>query len=505
MSRNKYINLSPSPASLMESLRNIGYSMETAVADIIDNSLTAKATKIWIRFAWNFGDPWLAIVDNGCGMSDKELVQAMRFGSIKPSEKRSREDLGRFGLGMKTSSISQCRHLVILSKKDKLVSACDCDLDRIQSNNNDEWQLGILSPEEINDNKNLTSLYREKLSDSESGTIVFWQHFDRLEEMSPVEDREKSFNSLIDRTREHLELVFHRFISPDPGGGKRTSVTINENELEAFNPFNPRNLATQELHEQDFYLDGEKILVQPYVLPHYNKVSKEEYEKYAGDGGYLQNQGFYIYRNKRLIIWGTWFRLIKKSELNQLIRVKVDIPNTLDHLWKIDIKKSNAFPPEGVLKELRQVINKIEIAGNNVYKQRGQRLSSMVKVPVWNRRAAGGKIVYEINRNYPLLENLISSVSEEQKAILDNSISLIEKSFPKDLFFNDLADSPEQVNGNEYDKATLEKLIDAYIPLLNVTYHSNADRTKALLETDPSLLTWVSARLCLIQYPSLLC
>jgi hypothetical protein len=484
MAESQYINLLPSPASLIESLRHIGYSMETAIADLVDNSITAKSTKIWIRFSWDFGNPWIAIIDNGYGMSRQELVKAMKFGSIGPQEKRSREDLGRFGLGMKTASISQCRRFSILSKQENDIYACAWDLDRIQSTN-DEWQVEILNTEAICNYKILDSLLKEKLINLESGTIVLWQNFDRLEELSLIQDREKHFNSILEYTKRHLELVFHRYISPDLGGGKRTSISMNENELEAFNPFNPRNMATQELHEQDFYLNGEKILVQPYVLPHYNKVSKQEYEKYASEGGYLHNQGFYIYRNRRLIIWGTWFRLIRKSELTQLIRVRVDIPNTLDHLWKIDIKKSNAFPPDGVLKELHQVIEKIEVAGVNVFKQRGQKLSSSVKIPIWNRRATGGKIIYEINRNYPLLEQISSNLPIQQKEMINDAISIIENSFPKDLFFHDLANTPEQLTNNEFDRGTLEKLIDVFIPLIETEYKTDREKSTILLQTDP--------------------
>lgn len=488
MNNKQFINLSPSPSSLIESLRHIGYSTETAVADIIDNSITAKAKKIWVRFSWNFGDPWVAIIDDGCGMSKQELIQNMKFGSINPLEKRSREDLGRFGLGMKTASISQCKRLIIASKKDGKLSACDWDIDRLQANPDDEWQLGIIDREDMKTNKILEDLYQEKLGKLSSGTIVLWQCLDRIEELSTVVEREKYFNSLMDFTRKHLELVFHRFILPDSIGGRRVTISMNENELMAFNPFNTRNLATQELPEQIFYLEGSKILVQPYVMPHYNKVSKEEYEKYAGEGGYLNSQGFYIYRNKRLIIWGTWFRLIKKSELNQLLRVRVDIPNTLDHLWKIDVKKSNASPPESVLKELRQVIEKIEIAGKKVYWQKGQRLSSSVKVPIWLRRSANETIFYEINRNYPLLEKLSIVIPPQHKHLIDDTISIIEKSFPRDIFFNDLAQSPEKVHGFEYDKEILEKLVDAYIPLLQINCKSNHEKIKLLLETDPFAL-----------------
>ena len=129
-----YENLYPSPSSLMESLRDIGYSMETALADVIDNSITAQATDININFSWNDAEPWLAISDNGHGMNYQELLLAMKLGSLSPLESRKDNDLGRFGLGLKTASFSQCRRLTVVSKKENSISAMEWDLDQITEN-----------------------------------------------------------------------------------------------------------------------------------------------------------------------------------------------------------------------------------------------------------------------------------------------------------------------------------------------------------------------------------
>lgn len=482
MTKESFINLSPSPASLIASLRDIGYSMETAIADVIDNSITAKASHINIRFAWNSGDPWIGIIDDGRGMTDGELIEAMRFGSMNPSEKRLIDDLGRFGLGMKTASFSQCRHLTVLSKKDIHVSACEWDLEKIAEDEEGRWLLGIIH--EIEQRDTLSSLYNENLLEHETGTIVLWERFDRISDQLSNKHKEKYFNSLIDDVRKHLGLVFHRFISPEPGR-KRITISINGDDVEAFNPFNPKNLATQELTEQRFFLDGEKIIVQPYVLPHHNKTSRQEYDQYAGEGGYLHNQGFYIYRNKRLIIKGTWFRLIKKEELNKLIRIKIDIPNTLDHLWKLDVKKSSASPPESIKKELRQVIERIEVAGRKVYKQRGSKLSSTVTTPVWNRKAIGGNIIYEINRGYPLLTRLLDRSSPEQSELIKDLISVFESSFPVDMFFNDVASRPETVERPEFPENHFEKLFDTFVSFWESTGSSTLEIASNFLSTEP--------------------
>ena len=495
MTTRDFLDCPPSPLSLIESLRNLGYSMETSVADIIDNSITADASRIWIRFAWNDGKPWFAITDNGCGMSNDELKNAMRLGSMNPLEERAAYDLGRFGLGMKTASFSQCRHLTVLSKAKSKINCYEWDLDQITGKGNCQWRLGIIN--NVDERKTLSSVYKENLRNKKNGTIVLWKKLDRIDDGDSPERREKAFNLIIDDMRKHLELVFHRFLAPS-SGKKRLIISMNGDELTAFDPFNPRNFATQDLPEQRISLDGEEIVVQPFVLPHHDKVSKEEYERLAGNGGYLHNQGFYVYRNMRLIIKGTWFRLIKKHEMNKLIRVRVDIPNTLDHLWNIDVKKSNATPPERVRKALHQIIGKIEDRGRKVYQQRGQNLASAVKVPVWNRRARNGRVIYELNRKHPLIQQLLNSVSSEHKKSLKDIMATIETTFPVEMFFSDFASNPEEVENPGIDDKILEAILDRYISfwttdgtlnssmatdlMLTEPFVSNSDLTKQLLE-----------------------
>lgn len=484
MKKDSIVNLSPSPASLIESLRDIGYSTETAIADVIDNSITARSTKIQLRFSWNSGAPWLAIIDDGYGMAQSELINAMRFGSMNPLETRSTDDLGRFGLGMKTASFSQCRCLTVLSKMEDQVSACQWDLEVIAKEANGDWKLGVLGSSTIQSHYVLGPLCHEYLDRVESGTIVLWENFDRVDELGSPKHKEKSFNSIIYDSRKHIELVFHRYLSPGPGG-KRISISMNGDDLTGFNPFNPNHLATQELEQQQIRLNGEIIVVQPYILPHHNKVSKAEYKNYSGLGGYLHNQGFYIYRNRRLIIKGTWFRLIKKEELNKLIRIRVDIPNSIDHLWKINVKKSYASPPEAIKKELRQVIERIEVAGKKVFKQKGKNLSSGIENPVWNRKAVGGTIVYEVNREHPIISQLVENASPSQKELLKHLLKMIEGSFPIDLFFNDIASKPEQVGNPELDDTSFESLVDIFMKSWTSSGIREPEAVNHLLSTDP--------------------
>ncbi|MBN2836638.1 MAG: ATP-binding protein, partial [Candidatus Delongbacteria bacterium] len=288
-----YINVEPSPESLISSLRDIGYSFETAVADIIDNSITAKASRIDLRFSWNFGCPWFSIIDNGEGMNNEDLILSMKFGSKNPLDERDSNDLGRFGLGMKTASFSQCRNLIVTSKKNAECNIAEWDLDYIVNYSNNSWSLKFISDIESTDiSREIKDLYEEYLKDHESGTIIFWKNIDRIETNDTIKSNENHFNETIAKVRKHIELTFHRFLSPDLGQSK-IRIFMNNDELESYNPFFPTASAIQELPTQDFVINGNTIKVQPYVLPHHSKVSKEEYQRYAGENGYLHNQGFY--------------------------------------------------------------------------------------------------------------------------------------------------------------------------------------------------------------------
>ena len=155
--------------------------------------------------------------------------------------------------------------------------------------------------------------------------------------------------------------MFHRYLKSDIISQNKLNIFFNNSPLVAYNPFFVKK--SKQLHKEEIQYKGSKITIQPYVLPHHNKISEEEWKKYGGKRGYLHEQGFYIYRNKRLIIYASWFKLIPKTELTKLLRVKIDIPNNFDKYWKINVKKSNAVPPEVIKDRLKEIISKIEFAG----------------------------------------------------------------------------------------------------------------------------------------------
>lgn len=411
--------LIPFAPILVESTRSIGYSFETAVADIIDNSIGKNADEIRILFSSQ--DPqYLAVMDNGVGMSEEELESAMRYGSKSSLEERDQYDLGRFGLGLKTASLSQCRKLTVITKKDGRLSGACWDLDYIIKEK--DWALISYSEKEIRQLQ-----FVDYLNKKTSGTIVMWQNFDRISDGSA--NPQKVFDEKIERTRNHVALVFHRFMDNE-NFGKRVRIFFNNAEVEAVDPFLTDNTATQPLTEQTLRIDGSVIKVKPYILPYANKVSAKDKKKLGDLADLRSNQGFYIYRNKRLIIWGTWFRLIKVQELNKLARIRVDIPNTLDSIWEIDIKKSTASLPDVIKRSLVSIVENSIIRSERVYKYRGRTTNNDGMQHVWETVDNRGKFQYLINREMPIYKKLEEELSEDALGYLDSFVKTLEDAFP---------------------------------------------------------------------------
>lgn len=445
--------VNPRASNMIEALRDIGYSLESAVADIIDNSISADATRVDIRFGLaDEGQevPWLAIADNGSGMSEGELVEAMRPGGRDPLAKRKSDDLGRFGLGLKTASFSQCRKITVVSRKDGATSARQWDLDFVRTQ--DRWVLRRLSQEEIVALPGMPTL-------GESGTLVLWQQMDRLDLGNDLARFPQVLNERIMAVSEHVSLVFHRFISGEPGRAK-IIIAINNAPIEAFDPFQAKHPATMHLGEEVLELDGDTVAFRPYILPHHSKVSSADYERIAGREGYLRGQGFYIYRNRRLIIHGTWFRMARQNELTKLARVQVDIPNTLDHLWTIDVKKSKAKPPEAVRRRLKGILERIRECAKRPYTVRGV---SAVKAPseaVWKRTHLNARVNYLPNLDHPLISELRADLPSEMRRKLDGFLSILGKALPFAMLFNDLAERPKETDTRNEDFETLSQLAD---------------------------------------------
>lgn len=440
----------PSAAALIEAMRDIGYSLETALADIIDNAITAGASRIDLLHDTSASEPYIAIVDNGHGMDRAELLDAMRPGSRNPLHTRRAEDLGRFGLGLKTASFSQCRSLTVVARSKGETTAARWDLDLVAKR--DDWLLQLppaFEPETLPGVDRL----------GQSGVVVIWQKLDRIADGAVAAALPDHLLDRLDSARRHLELVFHRFLQGGRGVPK-IGMYINGRALTAFDPFNSTAKATQRLPEETIRIDNAEVKVQPWVLPHHGKVSPADWEKYGGEGGYLKNQGFYLYRGGRLIIHGTWFRLARQSELTKLARVQIDMPNGLDAHWKIDVRKASAQPPYVVRQRLKSIIDAIAEPSRRVYTARGARLTAESQAVLWRRRADKGRITYEINRDHPLLSEMADALPDDRRADLETLLRGIESAFPVDAMFSDAAFDPTSVGQAALPDDELSQLLE---------------------------------------------
>lgn len=432
----KFVNIPPYAPTLMESTRAIGYSIEAAIADLIDNSITAGASNINIDF-FPIGEAYISILDDGCGMNKEELIHAMQYGSRSPLDIRDEVDLGRYGLGMKTASLSQCRVLTVLSKKDDRISGCQWDLNHVKKA--ESWSLIVLDNGDMVNMPNYKKLLRNK-----TGTLVFWQDLDKF--AIGEGDIAGAFYRKMRIIREHLSLVFHRYLTGE-FGIKKLDIKMNELSIEPQDPFLIKK-STQLMAEETISIREQKIKIVPYILPHISKLTQKELKDLGGKDGLRKQQGFYVYRNKRLLVWGTWFRLMRQSDLSKLARVRVDIPNSLDDLWTLDIKKSSAMPPEEVKRNLSIIIDKITDGSKRTWTYRGRKETDDSIVHIWNRmRTRDGGIYYEVNLEHPIIKEIVKEYPPIRPK-LELLLKQVSLSLPLNSLYVDLTNDEKFDNDN---------------------------------------------------------
>jgi hypothetical protein len=431
-------------------MRDLGYSLETAIADLIDNSISAEATRIEINCDPTGESPTLAIIDNGKGMDNDEILAAMRHGAANPRSERAPSDLGRFGLGLKTASFSQCRRLTVISACNGVQCGAEWNLDLIDQQ--DDWIISLLEQGEIGEQPFVGLL-------GVNGTAVIWRNLDRLFEEENTHARDELVSEKLDLVRKHLALVFHRFLAGEVKGRKKVSITVNGHFVEPFDPFCRKNPATQVLPEEVVRVGDQAVHMQPYILPHHSKLSAREYDFYQSRSEFLSNQGAYIYRNGRLMAWGDWFRLVPKGEATKLARVQIDFPNSMDEAWTIDIRKSRARPPRAIRERLRQVIDQICKRSTRVHRGRGQKLFEEVQSPLWERYADHDCIRYVLNSEHPLILKLLAKLDDEGRGILDVLRESISSALPVEMIYSDFSTHPREVKPSALEgQEVLERL-----------------------------------------------
>lgn len=467
----------PSAASTIESMRAFEYDLGVALSDIVDNSISANAKTVDITCHWSGARSWFSIVDDGDGMALSELRPAMRFGSRSPTEERKRKELGRFGLGLKTASISVCRRLTVITRSRGSDCVARCwDLDHVVRT--DSWELLPGSGE-------VYSRYLADLAAKKHGTVVLWENLDRLVQDSDTHNRmdHAAFLLKIEEATQHLGMVFHRFIERG-----EIALCVNGTRVAPWDPFLAKHQATQHLPEERWQYRGETVQVQPFVLPHRSKLDSQSHQSAAGGRGWNEQQGFYVYREQRLIVAGSWLGLWRKEEHCKLARIRVDIPNCFDLEWGIGVTKTRVRPPD----VFRQLLQRVGAAAREkaieVYRFRGRRAVPVVGKEIiflWEPVKVHDQNTYRVNHDHPLVKQAFASCSE--KAALRSLLRLMEETLPFPhitITNNQFPDSFPMPFEHEADKSLYE-LMKKTLSLYCAAFSSNAEALECLRYTHP--------------------
>ena len=433
--------VAPRADVLMESLRATGYSLPDAVSDLIDNSIAAGARNVWLDFHWAGVDSWVSILDDGSGMSESALIDAMRIGSRSPRETREPTDLGRYGLGLKTASISQARSLTVATHigKGRGIHIRRWDLDHLAITG--AWELLNVSVESIAGPK------VDRLSLLEHGTLVVWEKLDRLVGDAGI-DNTRAHQQFLDTLRaveEHIAMVFHRLMAER----KAVSIWLNGQVIKPWDPFLAEEVATQRLQSETLGAPESSVMVTPFVLPHHSRLSSEKHRLGGGPAGWNAQQGFYVYRNRRLLLPGDWLGLgFIKEEHYKLARIQLDLSNAADHEWEIDVRKSRARPPLSFKEDLRRIAQAVRKRAVTVYRHRGKSIARAAKknpVFVWQRHVRGNRVSYVVNRDHPLIRDALRSDTMGSRQ-LHQILRLVEEYIPVEQIWVDMAEGDESQN-----------------------------------------------------------
>lgn len=472
----------PRASAMIESLRGIGYTAGTAVADIIDNSIAAGARNVWIGVGGAGSDAYVALLDDGCGMSDAELERAMRLGDRSPLETRDPRDLGRFGLGLKTASFSQARRLTVASRKQNHTSILRWDLDVLANSLDGAWYL--LEGPAPQSTQKLGGI--DKLS---SGTLVLWEVLDRL---VPSDSTAEDFLNAVSGIRDHLGMVFHRFISDGS-----LKLFINDVAVKAWDPFLSAHSKTWRSPDLNDGPHDAPISAQAFVLPHRDHLSPSEYAAASGPEGWNSHQGFFVYRNRRLLLAGGWLGLGRgrrwtSEEPFRLARIRLDLPNAVDAQWKIDVKKASAQPPASLRNRLTHLAEDARERARRVFAYRGRKVVHPGGSPVaqaWQAVKARSGTRYRIDTSHPAIASVLELASSDQlKPELLAMLRVIEETVPVQRIWLDTAENRETPRTGFSGEPP-----DEVRSVANVMFRSMVDRKgmsvelakESLLRTEP--------------------
>ncbi|MCW5235129.1 ATP-binding protein [Verminephrobacter eiseniae] len=467
---------------MLESLRGLGYSTGAALADIIDNSISAGAKEIRIDFTWNGSASRITVLDDGRGMNDSELESAMRLGDKNPLDTRDTHDLGRFGMGLKTASFSQCRRLTVASAKDGSTSCLRWDLDELAADPDGGWLLfeGPASGSQP---------FIAGLESKKAGTLVLWEMMDRIVTTGYTAD---NFHDLIDNVESHLAMVFHRILQ-EPRA--KIKLLLNGRAVVPWDPFMTGHPAKWASPIANRPTDYGTVSVRCHVLPHRDKLTSAEFEAYAGPVGWTAQQGFHVYRNERLLVAGGWLglgnsRAWNREESHRLARICLDIPNTADADWKIDIRKSTARPPVSLRPWLTRLAEDTRERARHVFAYRGTPAPAQGNISIeqaWRVEHLKTGMRYRIEETHPSVAAVLAGAGALQP-LIRSMLRVIEETVPVQRIWLDTAENKETpCTGfeGEHDAAIIEVASVLFDDLTERKQLSVEEARKIMLRTEP--------------------
>jgi hypothetical protein len=478
-------NAPPHAGSMLESLRGLGYALPTAIADLVDNSIAAKSTEVVIQLEWAGEDSWVRIVDDGQGMDDASLEAGMRLGARDPRAERAANDLGRFGLGLKTASFSQARRLTVASRQiDGPVVCLRWDLDLIGQDGT-EWPL-FEGPAPGSEH------LIDPLEDMEHGTIVLWEKLDRIVTDGFVAT---DMIELADRIEAHVAMTFHRLLD---GHQPELRLLLNGRMIKPWDPYLMGNPGKALESSEYRILHATSVVAQCHVLPHRDMLKPAEQEAAAGPGGWIQQEGFYVYRNKRLLLAGGWLGLgdggkpWPRDEAHRLARIRLDIPNSADADWKINVLKSAASPPVRLRSQLQRLASETRETARRVFAHRGHITQvsgarSNGVAEAWQVRRSALGTSYRIARDHDLVASILDRAGPLKPDII-GLLRLIEETVPVQRIWLDTAEDKETPRtgfAGAPDTEVMETLFAMFEALVKFRKLSPAEARERLGRTPP--------------------
>ena len=422
----------PNPEYLIKSIAEQGYSLESSLADLMDNSVSAKANKIEVLIKMEQEPFTLFIADNGNGMDEKTLKASMQFPSNSPEKERNVSDLGRFGLGMKTASFSQTRCFTVLSRKKgtQTFSGRTWDVNHLKQVG--KWRLIVNTQEEITkliqQYHSLSEGHLNSFENFEANTIVVWNGLYKFENYLEEDNRQSALKKQITEvTSDYLSLVFHRYMERKANS---LQIRINNNLIAPFNPFPTTITDFRPIEFKQKHFSTDTIKIEGFVLPSRSIDESQSISLWTTKNRSLMDmEGIYIYRADRLIHFGGWNGLIKKAPRLQLARLRVDIGNSVDHLLHLNVAKSQIEIPHDLKVAFEKYIDELKTHAEREFFNRGiRRFSSNRKednVQLFERKASNKGTLLELNNSFPLLKSLTCELKKEQLTKLNLVIRMI--------------------------------------------------------------------------------